>query len=331
MNNTVYITLDYELFLGSNTGTVQNCLLTPGHYLLEVLDKHNIKATFFVDAAYLFKLRELSKSWPSLNEDYHAIINHVSLLSQQGHSIQLHFHPQWLYSKYDGGWSMDSDHYKIDDMGQVDINEILPQAIELLNSIISKPVSAFRAGGYTLKNFALVKHIFAKYGVKCDSSVLRDCSMHSDFQQYDYRKCPSLGSYTFENSFVNNINSGSFVEYPISTMKVNCITSFADRFRYKNAVKIKDNKAWGDGKSVSPFKTRTPIIKKLLLLLKSSYRVASIDGIKSAWLESIFNYNKTLYNEFVVIGHPKLITPFSLNNLEAFIVKYEKELKFSTL
>lgn len=49
----VFFTIDYELFLGGNTGTVRNCLIRPLNALTELLDKYQIKLTLFVDAAYL--------------------------------------------------------------------------------------------------------------------------------------------------------------------------------------------------------------------------------------------------------------------------------------
>ena len=44
----VFFTIDYELFLGGNTGTVRNCLIRPLNALTELLDKYQIKLTLFM-------------------------------------------------------------------------------------------------------------------------------------------------------------------------------------------------------------------------------------------------------------------------------------------
>ena len=53
-----FITLDYELFLGEKTGTVDGCLVKPMDALLRVLDKYGIKANVMVDAAYLLRMKQ---------------------------------------------------------------------------------------------------------------------------------------------------------------------------------------------------------------------------------------------------------------------------------
>ena len=62
----IYITLDYELFLNDITGDVDHCLITPTQELLKILDKHNVKATFYVDMAYIYRLNELRDKYSIL-------------------------------------------------------------------------------------------------------------------------------------------------------------------------------------------------------------------------------------------------------------------------
>ena len=66
----VYFTFDYELFFGSNSGTVQNCILKPTYELIKIAEKHNVKFVFFVDSGFLIKLDEYRKSFPILENDY---------------------------------------------------------------------------------------------------------------------------------------------------------------------------------------------------------------------------------------------------------------------
>src|SRR5574344_1713483 len=101
----IYLTLDYELFMGVNSGSVQNCLITPTNKLIEMMDKYKIKATFFVDGCYLLRLKELKDKYEKLNQDWKNITDQLSRLSSEGHDIELHIHPQWYDAKYvKGKW-----------------------------------------------------------------------------------------------------------------------------------------------------------------------------------------------------------------------------------
>ena len=107
----LFITLDYELFMGKKTGSVESCLLSPMNSFISMLDRYGIKATIFVDAAYLLRLSELKDKHDKLKSDFELISDHLKCLEQDGHDIQLHFHPQWIYSDYDSKqWIMDFEH-----------------------------------------------------------------------------------------------------------------------------------------------------------------------------------------------------------------------------
>ena len=54
-----YITLDYELFMGARTGSINNSLIKPMTELDLMLDKYNIRTNLFVDSAYLLRLKQL--------------------------------------------------------------------------------------------------------------------------------------------------------------------------------------------------------------------------------------------------------------------------------
>ena len=232
----------------------------------------------------------------------------------------MHFHPQWLYSEFnEGRWLIDDKHYKIDDIKHLEIEPFLTESIDLLNSFLQTPVKAFRAGGYTLNEFSLVKDIFKKKGISIDSSALRGMKYYSEFQNYDYTNIPSLSCYHFENDICKEEKNGFFVEYPISTMPIVGLKALSDGYKIKYSKKVEDNKAWGDGKSVKPLIIKKSKFEKFLAYFTPSHRVASIDGVKAEWLTDVVKYNNRYGKEVVIIGHPKLITPNSIKCLENFI------------
>ncbi|MGC3833446.1 hypothetical protein ACPSKX_03745 [Moritella viscosa] len=50
------LSLDYELFFGDNTGSIENCMINPTQLLLQLLNKYNCKVSLFVDAGFLRNL-----------------------------------------------------------------------------------------------------------------------------------------------------------------------------------------------------------------------------------------------------------------------------------
>ena len=150
----IIITLDYELFLNDITGTVNNCLIKPMQEIQKICEKHDFKLTIFVDAAYLYRLTELKKDYPALEEDYKNTVDNIKWLAKLGHDIQLHIHPQWYYSNYNGKeWILDWDHYKLSDMPRDYAFEVFGKSKELLDSIIEYKTTLFRAGGYSIQDF----------------------------------------------------------------------------------------------------------------------------------------------------------------------------------
>lgn len=81
---------------------------TPRHAnfeLLKVLDKCDFKVTFFIDTCFLNRLKYEKTNHSELMPEYNSIINKLRLLSERGHEIQLHLHPNWYNAIYkDGEW-----------------------------------------------------------------------------------------------------------------------------------------------------------------------------------------------------------------------------------
>lgn len=326
----IYLTLDYELYLGSKTGSVQNCLFIPTAALLEVLDKYGIKATFFVDAAYLLRMSQLKESNCRLQDEYMQVCKHIASLSEGGHSIQMHFHPQWLYSQHDGKeWEMDFEHYKMSDLEQCECCHLFEKSYNLLQSLSKKPITSFRAGGYSIMNFADYTELFGRLGIKNDSSALRGRYADSIYQKYSYLDIPLLTKYNFSTDITEKDDSGSFVEYPIATGRTKGIVSTMRIIKEKLSHHDKSlTRKWGDGKSVGSVsdKQSSYLIRNLKSAFSTSIEIASIDNM-GASLENVFNYSNKHYKgeDFVIIGHPKNITLYSLQMFEVFVNNHKED------
>ena len=321
-----FITLDYELGMGRVTGTPEKCLVVPMNHLTAMTDKFGIKLNVFVDAAYLLQLHKFRNQYPQLKKDYETVSNHIKKLDSEGHAIQLHLHPQWCYSTYDGRkWSLDCTHYKLSDMPLNAQKQLIIEGTVLLNNLVSKKVTAFRAGGYSVNNFPDLYDTFLSVGITNDSSVLRGEYASGDYQTYDYRRVPAKTSWMFYLNHMVEESKGQMLEYPISTIVVPAISYLLNKRvkhpEFSDITSVKNK--WGDGIGIGYPGNKVQVLwKKAGLLFGRKAIRASIDlGVD---LEKVYDYSRKHYegDDFVIIGHPKAISPFTVAVLERFIVNH---------
>lgn len=326
----LYITLDYELFLGEKTGTPENCLIKPMNELCKVAEKHNFKFVIFVDATYLLRMCQLKSKFIGVERQYILVCDHVKSMAKQGHDIQLHFHPQWLYSEWDENacqWKMDREHYKLSDLPIKEAISSLREAKNLLDEIIGYKTKAFRAGGFCLDSFYEYKVIFKELGIKIDSSVARKTRISSPIHSYDYRNIPQEQIYNFNNSIKCMDEQGEFVELSISSFKWSALSYY---LRIRPQRECKQAKlSYKDGRGISDGKQS--FIGKILNMLRSKYYLASIDGNWSNILEIYMNESeKKGLKELILIGHPKNASDLSIANLSDFIEKNKENITIKT-
>ena len=215
----ILVTLDYELFLNDNVGTVQNSLVKPSNHIIDICRRNNITMTVFVDAAYLYVLKHKMDKYPRLKEDYTSVVDNLATMASAGIDIQLHLHPQWYYCTYNGEqWIMDWDHYKLSDMPEDEAMNKFRDSKQILDEIVGYKTNAYRAGGYSLQDFNY-KDCFIENGIKYDSSVLTGAHYKTKTHNYDYRGLPEFPYYF--TSLLSPENKGIFIEIPISTQKYN--------------------------------------------------------------------------------------------------------------
>ena len=317
----IYFTFDYELVLGRNVGTVESCLIEPTKAYIDLFKKYDISATFFIDCAYLLRLKELSLQHDDLADDYNSIVDNICLLCTNGHSVQYHFHPQWLYSNYeDGEWNLDFEHYKMSDMEEAYLQKTFEEGLALLKSITGKCVIAFRAGGYSLMSYEKYIDLFRKHGLRIDSSVTsgkRNIKLH----KYDYTKAPKITHWQFNYDLLTPVVDGFFHEYrikgigPYNSWRYLLLKRELDK-------KHKPTHFYNDGISGANKLARC---KELFFKLFTSHSFqACVDGMMAANLINI--YNQTFFdNDMVIIGHPKCTTDASLVLTEQFIQHVKKD------
>src|SRR6478609_9323839 len=100
MKKSVLLTFDYELFQGTKSGSVKNCLIKPTSRLLPILDQYGAKSVFFVDMLYVYRLSEIVEGYPKAKADFNLIKHQIMEFANRGHYVFNHLHPHWLDAKY---------------------------------------------------------------------------------------------------------------------------------------------------------------------------------------------------------------------------------------
>jgi hypothetical protein len=320
----IYITLDYEIYFGEKHGSVEKCIIYPTSELMRIAEKHDVRFSFFVDCGFILKLNEFRKQYPELEKDYQAIIKQVKYLSDTGHDIQLHIHPHWEDSYYDGkSWIIDVKRYKLADFNEKEIGDIVFRYKKVLVDITNKPVFAFRAGGWCLQPFWKLKKSFKENNITLDSSVFRNGFYTSEQYSYDFRNAPNKDIYRFEDDVVVENEKGFFTELPISPIKNSPL------FFWKLFLLGRKNphlhKPLGDGQAMP-----APGYRKKLLTRYTNNPV-SIDGYNAHILNQALNTLQTKQlQHMVVIGHPKALSRYSIQKLEEFVIRQKANHNFTT-
>lgn len=319
----VYLTLDYELYMGANSGSVQNCLVSPMNKLVERTDDLDVSFTLFVDAAYLYILNELRAKHDALQKDFEDVSSNLRQMSELGHSIQLHIHPQWYFSSYNNRkWVIDQEHYKLSDLSIDNLARQFSSSKKILEDIIGKKVTAFRAGGYSLQTLNNYANFLSDNGILQDSSAASGQEYKSRYQWYDYKNVKSGNVYRFSDNISIKDNKGKLLEYPISSIHLSTVRYLSYRVYVKYFKSI--GKPFGDGIAV-------PASRKLGLF-ETRVMNYSFDYVMAPMLLSAFNIlKKSGQEDVVLIGHPKNQSVESIEELRKFILGVRDKTTFKTI
>lgn len=316
----ILLSFDYELYFGSDTGTQVNSITRPTEKIRRLLAKYQIQGTFFVDAGYLLKLQSYQKKYPNLAYDYLQLVEQIQTLAKEGHEIQLHIHPHWEDSFYDGQrWVMDTSRYRLHDFSKEEVQGIVKRYKEVLTQLVENKIFVFRAGGWCLQPFSHLQEALKKEGVYMDSTVYHGGKNESITHYFDFRKAPKRSQWRFEDDPLQIDPKGFFTEIPIASYQLS--PWFFWKFLYLKKFGGKKHQVFGDGVAAGG-STKD----KLRMLTQMTHSVVSMDGYKSSFLleaYQTFLQDKTQKN-FVVIGHPKSMSEYSLEKLENFIVNAQK-------
>lgn len=321
----IFLTFDYELFFGKESGSVEKCMIEPTNELLKIARDNDIRMTFFVDVGYLIRLKEFINDSPQLLSDYQKVIAQIQDMVQSKHDVQLHIHPHWEKSYYSNGkWTIvTKGAYKLSDFDDDEIKRIVRSYKAFLDELIGYKTSAFRAGGWCIQPFDRLKDVFEELGLKYDSSVFPGGKFISPEYAFDFTSAPAKSHYRFSSDVCVEDKNGFFTEYPISSMKYSPL--FYWRLYILGRLKPQEHKMVGDGTFLDQ-----PGRKKSVLT-NFTWNHVSTDGFYSSKLFSaLFHLIEKQKQDMVIIGHPKGMTRYSFRTLECFVKFAGNNHKFIT-
>ena len=192
MNNKIWIAItdDFEL-KGEGLGSVYELQYKPSLSFMNLLDDHGIKASFFLETMQQRSFLNYSKKNKSIKNESSLWEKTVKTIIDKKVDIQLHIHPQWFRSRYDGKyWELDK-RWDITKYKTEEIDEIITGSVSLLEEKFGKKVVAFRAGSWAAgpPSKTLLKTL-EKNRIKIDSSVVYGVRYNGEAAKVNYGNLP---------------------------------------------------------------------------------------------------------------------------------------------
>lgn len=239
MKKNILLSYDYELFFGDKSGTVKQSIITPTNLLLESMEANGFRGNFFVDYLMFREFEKQSDSY--VKTDLLQLKEQLKDIVKRGHRIELHLHPHWIDAKYlgYGQWDFSNfTHYSLSSLSIETIKELFIDGVTYLSELV-KDVSpnyrivAFRAGGWAIQPFEILKEAFICAQIKIDSSVSCNTYGKNQYSYFNFINAPQNEYWHFELDVCTIHHNGAFIEVPITSYRRGLIYRFIDYFYKK--------------------------------------------------------------------------------------------------
>lgn len=299
-------------------------MIEPSSRLLTIAKNHKVPMVFFVDVGFLIKLQEYKDQYSNLKEDFNQLVAQLKEMERLNCEIQLHIHPHWEKSSYDGEkWIVVTNGcYKLSDFPDAEAESIVRKYHSFLSDLIEKKITTYRAGGWCIQPFQQIEKVFQELEIEKDSTVFPGGKFESEHYQFDFTSVSPFGNpYRFQSDVTKADPAGYFLEIPISSWEFSPL--FYWRLYILGRLNPSNHKMIGDGSFLAQ-----PGRKKSILLNKTWNHVSSDGYYASQLMKQAKYYQTKKLQTFVVIGHPKGMTNYSLKQLESFVSKMKTAVEF---
>ena len=346
MKIKIFLTFDHELPLGGLNTTYENALFNPTRRVMDTVEKLGVKATFFTDILCAYKYR----AWDCANF-YTPYKNQLQAALKNGHDVQLHVHPHWLTTQYDGNRFIPSNDFTLSDFKNNasfgGIPGIINLSVNQLNNICIPAKAdyqciAYRAGGYAVyPDSDIIFENLYKQGIRYDSSMAKGYYFSSGLSEVDFRKLPKTPNWviTPENyqkvpplkgaggcSFGSSMQDPpGILEIPIATIP-KTLLEIPTRFKLKKyAYRAAENR----GQMIHT-NHKTNLSSKIKTLFSARMLTFDNHTLSLGYLLKIVRHNVNLYKNddeimFSVISHPKSMGDYAFELMAEFITSVQKD------
>lgn len=330
MKLKILLTFDHELPLGGIRTTYKEAMFDPTERLFKVASKLEVPIVLFTDVLCAMKYKDWDNS-----EFFQPYISQLHKAISINHDVQLHLHPHWLTSSFDGKNFIPSNDYRLADFANskdFPIEHIIKSGINFLKEAFAKVSDAyrciaFRAGGYNLE-ISTREIITALYknGIRFDSSIPKGYYFRSSLSEINYFNTPkSCNWYLGMDGKLAAEAKNGLLEIPIATIQK---TPFEIPTRFK-LKKLASRAPHDHGFQIHEGKT-TDFFSKIKMMFSS--RMLSFDNytFSSKYLMRILEYNIRKYKNYdsVILaasGHPKTMGDYSFYLMESFVNNVRKK------
>ena len=328
----IITTLDYELF-GDGSGVVQREQIIPTAHLANIYDLYGAKLTIMFEYGQFRAYKKFAKYNSNFLEDNKKIEAQLIDLVKRGHDIQLHYHPQWHYARYNKDTQkidVNLDYIDMSSLPENELKEVLKEAKEFLEELLKPYKSnyeciAFRAGSWAVKDEAKLLKALKNAGFRADSSVVPNVKFKSCKVNFEYTNCPSQYKYWYCKESLSKGEDGDFLEFPNYTLK-----SRLAFLKYFNPKAILSKKITSHFYKVKISEKNHSKFNKISKILNRDYYMADINNMSYKSLidmvERVLNSNSSdEIIPLIFIGHPKV--SFAIDDMHLFFEHFKNSKK----
>jgi hypothetical protein len=337
MLNLIF-TADHELYFGMNYYSEEHVLINPTYKLMEVLGHYKIPLTLMTDVCSIFKYNELN-----------IVSNYVSKIEEQlkyainnDHDVQLHIHPHWLTSCYDGEkWIFNFEYYTLYKLGcnenskLMTIDELVHKGKEYLDKLLISVCDkyecvAFRAGGWCIQPEKMIFESLLRMGLLIDTTIYKGGYHKILPKYYDFRNVPDIPNWWISpetginesilktNGAIFEVVIGSYSRRGVLLWGRKLVNKYERRMLNRNDRVIKGISIDRNGKTNFEnymLKINHFLFQPILL---------SYDGACKNIMKNIISYYLKKYdcvnNDYYIsiIGHPKTLSDVDFEQINKF-------------
>ncbi len=341
-------TLDYEIH-GNGEGSPYELMVEPTDRLLDLFDRFGAKLTIMADIGEILKFKEYLEQTGEDRFAYNKIIKQLIRAITTGHDVQLHIHPSYFKSHYQGNrWSQNWSEYSLADLDYQRMETIIGTCKSFLEETL-RPVKSdyectvFRSGNWSMYPSYNIVNALINNDINVDTSVFKYGRRHGRVN-FDYKDAYSdlIPWPVDQNNICKKDPDGKLLEVPIycESKSIWAFLGLLRIFRILQANKHKHPKTEsGDSYSDLPQSNFSKFSKVKALFtqkhaLKMDFNQCSGRNLIKMLKRVDDKYGHLETNlPVVLIGHSKLFTKFNAISLQPFlefVAKNSKKYSFAT-